>query len=113
MGLGFTGEMLYFEGHGDLVSRLIVGIIAIITWLVRVVNLLSPHDPPKTLNPKPFGSWLPPAWEFTMRRSAKLAKGSLEAFQTSGLGFRVQGLVGNMGIHYTGVISGFYSLVPC
>ena len=47
--------MLYFEGHGDLVSRLIVGIIAIITWLVRVVNLLSPHDSPKTLNPKPFG----------------------------------------------------------
>ena len=36
----------YLEGHGDLVSRLNMWIFGVITWLVGVINLLSPHDPP-------------------------------------------------------------------
>ena len=35
----------YLEGHGDLVSRLVMGIVRVITWLIGFTNL-SPHDPP-------------------------------------------------------------------
>ena len=29
------------EGHGDLVSRLVMGIIGVIIWLIGVINLLT------------------------------------------------------------------------
>ena len=51
-GLGFRefrvkGLGLYLEGHGDLVTRLVVGIIWGIIWPIGVINLLlSPRDPP-------------------------------------------------------------------
>ena len=35
---------VYLEGHGDLVSGLIIGIVGVIIWLIGVIN--SPHDPP-------------------------------------------------------------------
>ena len=31
----------YLEGHGDLVSKLIMGITGFITWLIGVINLLT------------------------------------------------------------------------
>ena len=34
------------EGHGDLVSRLITGIIGVIMWLMGVINLLIISKPP-------------------------------------------------------------------
>ena len=37
-GLGFW---VYFKGHGDLVSRLIVGIVGVIIWLIGVINLFT------------------------------------------------------------------------
>ena len=38
----------YLEGHGDLVSRLIMGIIGVIIWVIGLLSyLLSPHDPPR------------------------------------------------------------------
>ena len=33
-------------GGSWLVSSLIIGIIGLVIWLVGVINLLSPHDPP-------------------------------------------------------------------
>ena len=41
---GFCVLFYYLEGHGDLVSRLIMGIIGLMIWLIGVI--LSPHDPP-------------------------------------------------------------------
>ena len=34
---------------GDVVSGLIMGILEVIAWLIGVINLLSPHDPPSWL----------------------------------------------------------------
>ena len=34
----FESEGLYLEGQGDLVSRLIMGIIGVIIWLLGVIN---------------------------------------------------------------------------
>ena len=31
----------YLEGHGDLVSRLNMGIIGVIIWPIGVINLLT------------------------------------------------------------------------
>ena len=39
----------YLEGHGDLVSRLLIGISGAIIWLIGVINLLSES---LTLNPE-------------------------------------------------------------
>ena len=37
----------YLEGHRDLVTRLITGIIRVSTWVIEVINpLTSPLDPP-------------------------------------------------------------------
>ena len=37
---------MYLEGHGDLVSRLIMGIFLVITWLIGLLTyLVSPHYP--------------------------------------------------------------------
>ena len=46
---------IYLEGHGDLVSKLITGIIRVIIWVVGMINLLTMtlQVLPKTLNPKP------------------------------------------------------------
>ena len=33
--------MSYLEGHEDLVSRLMVGIIGVIIWLIGVIDLLT------------------------------------------------------------------------
>ena len=44
------------QSHGDLVSRLIMGRIEVIIWLIEAIHLLttSPDPPSKlTLNPKP------------------------------------------------------------
>ena len=43
---GFRG--VYPEGQGDLVSRLIVGIVRVTIWVAEVIDLLtkSPPDPP-------------------------------------------------------------------
>ena len=38
--MGFTFRV-YFEGHGDLVSRLILGIIGVIIWLIGVIHILT------------------------------------------------------------------------
>ena len=38
LGLGFG---VYLEGHGDLVSRLIMGITGVIIWLIGVIDLLT------------------------------------------------------------------------
>ena len=32
--------ILYLEGHGDLVSRLVMGITGVIIWLMGVMKLL-------------------------------------------------------------------------
>ena len=41
----------YLEGHGDLVSRLIMGIIRVVKGHLGVINLylLSSHDPPSPI----------------------------------------------------------------
>ena len=41
-------QLSYLEGHGDLVSRLIMGIIRMIIWLIEglLTYLLGPRDPP-------------------------------------------------------------------
>ena len=31
----------YLEGHGDLVSRLVVGIVRVFTWLIGFTNLFT------------------------------------------------------------------------
>ena len=31
----------YLEGHGDLVIRLIIGIIGVIMWVIKVISLLT------------------------------------------------------------------------
>ena len=38
------------EGQGDLVTRLIMGIIGVTIWVIGVINLLtkSPPDPPSS-----------------------------------------------------------------
>ena len=33
--------MRYLEGQGDLVSRLIMGIIGVTIWVIGVINLLT------------------------------------------------------------------------
>ena len=33
--------ILHLEGHGDLVSRLVMGIIGVIIWLIGMINLLT------------------------------------------------------------------------
>ena len=33
--------MVYLEGHGHLVSRLIIVILRVILWLIRVINQLT------------------------------------------------------------------------
>ena len=40
----FRGSQGYLEGHGDLVSRLIMGMIGVTAWVI--LNLLSPQEPP-------------------------------------------------------------------
>ena len=37
----FQAEILYLEGQGDLVSRLIMGITRVTIWVVGVINLLT------------------------------------------------------------------------
>ena len=38
---------VYLEGHWDLVSRLVMGMIGVTIWVTGVITyLLSPHDPP-------------------------------------------------------------------
>ena len=32
---------MYLEGHGDLVSRLIMGIIGVFIWLIGVIELVT------------------------------------------------------------------------
>ena len=47
--VGQVGFRVYLEGQGDLVSRLIMGIIRVTIWVIGVINLLyllSPPDPP-------------------------------------------------------------------
>ena len=40
---------LYLGGQGDLVSRLVRGIVRVTMWVIGVINyLLSPHNPPST-----------------------------------------------------------------
>ena len=36
-----VGLVLYLEGQGDLVNRLIVGIIRVTIWAIGVINLLT------------------------------------------------------------------------
>ena len=46
---GWTSEVghplgvwqILLDGHGDLVSRLIIGIIGVIIWLIGLINLLT------------------------------------------------------------------------
>ena len=39
----------YLEGQGDLISRLIMGIIRVTIWYIGVINLLAKSaDPPST-----------------------------------------------------------------
>ena len=33
--------MTYLEGHGDLITRIIMGIIGVTIWVIGVINLLS------------------------------------------------------------------------
>ena len=35
------GGLQYLEGQGDLVSRLIMGIIRVTIWVIGVINLLT------------------------------------------------------------------------
>ena len=43
------GLYYFLEGHGDLISGLIMGIIGVIIWLIGFLTyLLSPHDPPSS-----------------------------------------------------------------
>ena len=43
-------HVLYLEGRGDLVSRLLTGIIGVFICVIGVIDLLSrPHDPPSSL----------------------------------------------------------------
>ena len=39
--LGFRGLGIYLEGQGDLISRLIMGIIRVTIWVIGVINLLT------------------------------------------------------------------------
>ena len=40
---------LYWEGHGDVVSRLIMGVIRLLIWLIGAINLLTKSPkPPST-----------------------------------------------------------------
>ena len=39
--MGGSQFMVYLEGHGDLVSRLIMVILRVILWLIRVINQLT------------------------------------------------------------------------
>ena len=39
-GLGFR-VLFYMEGQGDLVSRLILGILRVTTWVIGLFNLLT------------------------------------------------------------------------
>ena len=40
-------KRIYLEGHGDLVSRLIIRITRVTTWVFGVMNLLTKSpDPP-------------------------------------------------------------------
>ena len=43
VGVGFPSplDLAYLEGHGDLVSRLILGIIKVTIWVIGVINLLT------------------------------------------------------------------------
>ena len=34
-------QLQYLEGHGDLVNALIMGILGVVIWLIRVINLLT------------------------------------------------------------------------
>ena len=39
--------LAFLEGHENLVSRFVMGIIGVIIWLIRVINQhTSPPDPP-------------------------------------------------------------------
>ena len=35
------GSTVYLEGQGDLVTRLIMGIIGVTIWVIGVINLLT------------------------------------------------------------------------
>ena len=37
----YTGLRAYLEGQGDLVTRLIMGIIGVTVWVLGVINLLT------------------------------------------------------------------------
>ena len=41
MGTGPQDHGLYLEGQGDLVSRLIMGIIGVTIWLIGVISILT------------------------------------------------------------------------
>ena len=48
---GFQAQRFYLEGHGDLVTRLIIGIIGVSMWLMGgSFTCFSPHDPPSRVN---------------------------------------------------------------
>ena len=40
-GASWVVGVTYLEGHGDLVSRLVMGIIRILIWLIRASSLLN------------------------------------------------------------------------
>ena len=42
MWLAIGYKYSYFEGQGDLVSRLIMGIAGVTKWLIGLVSLLTP-----------------------------------------------------------------------
>ena len=52
--MGFVKRPLYLEGHGDLVSGLILGIIGVIIWLTGVINLLTKSPRPSKYDPCPI-----------------------------------------------------------
>ena len=61
---------IYLEGHGDFVSKSILGILAVIMRVIGVINLLTKsHDPPsrgRKGSPLGYfqarlGMWLPTA----------------------------------------------------
>ena len=47
-------EVLGFrEGHGDSVNRFIMGIIGVSTWLIGLIDLLTPSRPQASLHGLP------------------------------------------------------------
>ena len=44
--------ILYLEGQGDLVSRLIMGISRVTIWVIGIINLLPKSPSPSKYGPK-------------------------------------------------------------